>query len=103
MSLRRIVAVTASAAETGGVYSLTEHTLPPDFGPRLHIHHNTDEADYILGGELTFQVGDERVVASRGDVHTHPARDAPYACQHRRRARADTHALFPARSGAILE
>jgi quercetin dioxygenase-like cupin family protein len=49
-----------------------------DEGPPLHIHPYTDEAFYIADGELTFQLGDQEVVAGpgafvfvpRGVVHT---------------------------------
>jgi quercetin dioxygenase-like cupin family protein len=49
-----------------------------DEGPPLHIHPYTDEAFYIAEGELTFQLGNQEVVAEpgafvfvpRGVVHT---------------------------------
>jgi quercetin dioxygenase-like cupin family protein len=36
-------------------------------GPPLH-HHDFDEAFYVLEGELTFQLGDERFTRSRGEL-----------------------------------
>lgn len=49
-----------------------------DQGPPLHIHPDTDEAFYVADGELTFQLGDQEIVAPtgtfvfvpRGMVHT---------------------------------
>ena len=49
-----------------------------DQGPPLHIHPHTHEAFYVADGELTFQFGDQEVVAPagtfvfvpRGIVHT---------------------------------
>ena len=49
-----------------------------DQGPPLHIHPHTDEAFYVADGELTFQLGDQEIVAPtgtfvfvpRGMVHT---------------------------------
>jgi quercetin dioxygenase-like cupin family protein len=64
--------------QTGGRYSLVENTVAPGFGgPPLH-HHDFDEGFYVLDGELTFQLGDEYVLAGpgaflfapRGAVHT---------------------------------
>jgi cupin domain len=34
--------------------------------PPLHIHHNEDEAWYILDGQMTFYVGDEVLEAKAG-------------------------------------
>jgi mannose-6-phosphate isomerase-like protein (cupin superfamily) len=56
---------------------------PPDETPELiaplHIHHNDDEAWYVLEGTLGFQIGDAKfeanvhdaVVAPRGMKHTY--------------------------------
>lgn len=47
-----LVTVKAGAAQTGGAYAVLEWLLPPGFGPPPHIHHEDDEALYILEGEL---------------------------------------------------
>lgn len=53
--------------ETGGAYSLHENVLPPGSpGPRPHIHHNHEEAFYILEGELTMRVGTHTFKAAAG-------------------------------------
>jgi mannose-6-phosphate isomerase-like protein (cupin superfamily) len=69
--------------------SVVENVLPPDFGgPPLHMH-DFDEAFYVLEGELTFQLEDERLTARPGQLvfaprcvpHTlanHSAREARY-------------------------
>jgi mannose-6-phosphate isomerase-like protein (cupin superfamily) len=36
-------------------------------GPPLHIHHNADETFYVVGGEMSIVVGDERIEAGPGD------------------------------------
>jgi mannose-6-phosphate isomerase-like protein (cupin superfamily) len=75
--------------QTGGMTSVVENVLPPDFGgPPLHMH-DFDEAFYVLEGELTFQLEDERLTARPGQLvfaprcvpHTlanHSAREARY-------------------------
>jgi quercetin dioxygenase-like cupin family protein len=35
--------------------------------PPLHIHHREDETFYVIAGEITFFVGDERIAATAGD------------------------------------
>jgi mannose-6-phosphate isomerase-like protein (cupin superfamily) len=35
--------------------------------PPLHIHHDADETWYVIDGQLTVFVGDERIVAGPGD------------------------------------
>ena len=58
--------IKASAQETGG-YSLHENILPAGSpGPRPHIHHNHEEAFYVLEGELTMRVGSRTLTAPAG-------------------------------------
>jgi len=40
----------------------------PKFGPPPHIHSREEEGFYILEGEITFSFGEERLVASAGNV-----------------------------------
>ena len=39
---------------------------PRSDGPPMHMHANEDDAFYVLEGEMTFLVEDERVVAGPG-------------------------------------
>jgi mannose-6-phosphate isomerase-like protein (cupin superfamily) len=52
--------VKASAAETGGAFTLLEADEPPDFGPPMHIHHDAAETFYVLAGEYIIFVADEQ-------------------------------------------
>ncbi len=56
----------ATSDETGGRYSMFEATVLPGGGPSPHIHRREAETFYVLEGEITFQVGDERRVAKSG-------------------------------------
>ncbi len=47
-------------------------------GPPLHLHHNEDEAFYVLEGEVTVLVSDERIDLNAGDYCFAP-RDIPHA------------------------
>ena len=79
----------ATAAATGGRFSLMERTLPP--GGRMpppHRHVGNDEAYFVFDGTVTFRVGGENfdgtartfVLVAAGEAHTfgntgqHPAR-----------------------------
>jgi quercetin dioxygenase-like cupin family protein len=54
--------------QSDGRIAVMENALPPHWdGPPLH-HHEFDEAFYVLEGELTFQLGDERVVKGAGEL-----------------------------------
>jgi quercetin dioxygenase-like cupin family protein len=48
----------ALAEDTGGRLTAWEELLPHRSSPPLHVHHEDDEAWYVLDGQLTFQVGD---------------------------------------------
>ena len=70
--------VKAGGAEAGSAFSQIEVDDPRDTGPPLHVHHNEDETFYVLDGDLTFQVGDERIDVTAGDFLFAP-RDVPHA------------------------
>jgi quercetin dioxygenase-like cupin family protein len=56
----------ATGEETNGKYAMWEAIVPPGGGPPPHVHSREEESFYILEGEITFQVGAERVVATAG-------------------------------------
>jgi quercetin dioxygenase-like cupin family protein len=58
--------VKASAADTGGVYTLVEMTAPAGLQTPLHVHHVEDEGFYVLEGSITVQVGDETIEVPAG-------------------------------------
>jgi quercetin dioxygenase-like cupin family protein len=59
--------VLVRSEESGEAVALVENSVPARWaGTPLH-HHAFDEAFYVLDGELTFQLGDQRLVRGRGD------------------------------------
>lgn len=69
----RIVAVVgdvyrflATGEDTNGKYALWEAIVPSGGGPPAHVHSREEEGFYILEGEITFQVGAQRIVATAG-------------------------------------
>ena len=65
-------------AETGNTFSQIEIDDPRGSGPPLHVHHNEDETFYVLEGEVTIFVGDERIDLEAGDYCFGP-RGIPHA------------------------
>jgi quercetin dioxygenase-like cupin family protein len=70
--------VKAGGPEPGHAFSQIEVDDPQGTGPPLHIHHNEDETFYVLDGEVTFMVGDERIDVATGG-YVFGARDVPHA------------------------
>lgn len=56
----------ATSEDTNGKYAMWEAIVPPGGGPPPHVHSREEESFYILAGEITFQIGEERVVATTG-------------------------------------
>ena len=72
-----LVQVKASAADTGGQYTLLEVTMPANAAAPLHLHHTEDEGFYVLAGSVTIHVGDERVTLGAGQ-HAFGPREVPH-------------------------
>ncbi len=56
----------ATGDETNGKYALWEAIVPPGGGPPPHVHSREEEGFYILEGEITIQIGEERIVGTAG-------------------------------------
>jgi mannose-6-phosphate isomerase-like protein (cupin superfamily) len=69
--------VKASAADTGGRYTLLEITAPPGLQTPLHVHYREDEGFYVLDGTVTILVGEETVELGPGQ-HAFGPRDIPH-------------------------
>jgi quercetin dioxygenase-like cupin family protein len=59
-----------TGAESGGSYFTLIVDVGPHGGPPPHVHHLEEEQFYLLGGELSFSVGDQTFRVQAGDfVH----------------------------------
>jgi len=56
----------ATGADTDGKYASFEAIVPPGSGPPPHIHSREEESFLVLEGEITFQLGTDRIVAAAG-------------------------------------
>ena len=72
-----LATVKASAADTGGQYTLVEIIAPPGLEAPLHVHYTEDEGFYVLEGSVTIVVGDETVELRSGQ-HAFGPRDVPH-------------------------
>src|SRR4051812_26679037 len=63
----------ATGEDTNGRYALWESIVPPGGGPPPHVHSREEEGFHVLGGEITFRVGDERLAATEGTFANMPA------------------------------
>jgi len=62
----------ATGDDTNGKCALWEAIVPPGGGPPPHVHSREEEGVYILDGEITFTMGDQRLVASAGTFANMP-------------------------------
>jgi quercetin dioxygenase-like cupin family protein len=58
--------------DTDGKYAMWEAVVPPGSGPPPHIHSREEEAFVVLEGEITFQIGDQRLLAKAGTFANMP-------------------------------
>ncbi len=56
----------ATGEDTNGRYAMWEAIVPPGGGPPPHVHSREEEGFYILEGEITLHLGDERIVVTAG-------------------------------------
>ena len=61
------VNVLLRSADCGGRVAVMDNRVGPGGGPPLH-HHAFDEAFYVLEGELTFQLGEQRLERRAGEL-----------------------------------
>jgi quercetin dioxygenase-like cupin family protein len=66
MMLGTTMRLIATAADTGGRYTMIEQLTPPGWGPPRHIHSREDEIFYILEGSYELHVGVERRTVTAG-------------------------------------
>jgi quercetin dioxygenase-like cupin family protein len=70
--------VKTGGGETGGSFAQVETDDPRGTATPLHVHHNEDETFYVIEGEITVLVGDERIDLTAGDFAFAP-RDIAHA------------------------
>ena len=88
--------IKASAEQTAGTLAVVEYTMPAGTpAPPLHVHPGTDEAWYILDGELTMDLGREQVAIAARRVRVRARRCSAHVLEpgtRRASLSADLHA-----------
>jgi quercetin dioxygenase-like cupin family protein len=74
--LSTLVIVKATGEQTGAAFGLIDNLMPAGFASPYHMHRNEDESFYVVEGEMTFYVGDERVKG--GLEHSSSERGIPH-------------------------
>jgi quercetin dioxygenase-like cupin family protein len=64
--LNGLYIVKATSQSTGGAFALIHVTVPPGNATPYHLHHNEDEAFYVLDGELTFICDGKKTILGPG-------------------------------------
>lgn len=70
--------IKATAADTGGQFSLVEVKCGPGYQAVRHVHHREDEAFWVLEGDVTLDIGGDVIAARAGDYAFGP-RDVPHS------------------------
>lgn len=84
---------------TGNALSLVEFSDPEGHAPPQHVHENEEELWFVLDGEVSFFVGDERHDLTPGQV-AHGPRGVPHSYLVRSPEGARIAAVF---SPALIE
>jgi len=69
--------IKATSKDTNGQFSVIEVVEHEGVEAPLHVHHNEDEAFWVLEGSLTFEVGDKTIKAEAGTFLFGP-KDVPH-------------------------
>ena len=59
------VVIRATAADTGGAYTMIEAMASPGNGPPPHLHKNEDETLYVLEGDFEILNGDKGLMKAK--------------------------------------
>ena len=59
------VVIRATAADTGGAYTMIEAIASPGNGPPPHLHENEDETLYVLEGDFEILNGDKGLMKAK--------------------------------------
>ncbi len=70
--------IKATAADTGGQFTLVEITCGGGYEGVRHVHHREDEGFWILEGDVTLDIGGTVIEATAGDYAFGP-RDIPHS------------------------
>ena len=89
--------------ETAGSIMMFEETVPAGTKSTFHLHRDSDELAYVLGGEITFMIGGEVTVGGPGACAFMP-RGVPHAWKSTGAETGRVLFLYtPAKAGGLIE
>src|SRR5712671_742039 len=89
--------------ETGDSIMMFEETIPAGTKSTFHLHRDSDEVAYVLGGGVTFKIGDEVTVGGPGTCAFIP-RGVPHAWKSTGAETGRVLFLYtPAKAGGFFE
>jgi quercetin dioxygenase-like cupin family protein len=66
-SVQATYTIKGTGETTGGTLALVEASVPPGSGPPPHVHDNSDEAYYVLAGQVEVLDQDDTLRVGAGD------------------------------------
>jgi quercetin dioxygenase-like cupin family protein len=88
---------------TNGSIMMFEQTVPVGTMSTFHLHRDSDEVAYVIGGEVTFRIGEATSVGGPGSCAFMP-RGVPHAWKSTGVAAGRVLFLYtPAKAGGLLE
>src|SRR6267378_484165 len=78
MEVDRTASFKLLSEQTGNSVAVFEESIPTGVGTPLHLHHTSDEAMCVLGGEFSFKIGDSVTRGGAGTWAFMP-REIPHA------------------------
>jgi len=102
-SAGRTVSLKLRGGETDDSIMMFEQIMPAGTRSTFHLHRDSDEVAYVLGGELTAKIGDRLAVAGPGTCAFMP-RGTPHAWKVTSPDAARVLFLYtPAKAGGLIE
>jgi quercetin dioxygenase-like cupin family protein len=99
----RLFSLKPRGGETGDSIMMFEETIPAGTKSTFHLHRDSDEVAYVLGGEVTFKIGDEVTVGGPGTCAFMP-RGVPHAWKSTGAETGRVLFLYtPAKAGGLIE
>lgn len=93
--LNGLVTTKATAAETGGAFTIQEHLVTAAANPPHHVHTTEEESFYVLDGEVELEVDGLSTLVSAGGFAL-----APRGTLHTYRVLSDTARMLVITSAA---
>jgi quercetin dioxygenase-like cupin family protein len=99
----RLFSLKPRGGETGDSIMMFEETIPAGTKSTFHLHRDSDEVAYVLGGEVTFKIGDEVTVGGPATCAFMP-RGVPHAWKSTGAETGRVLFLYtPAKAGGLIE